>query len=75
MARPVFYQIVERSDGLFTVIVELSPDHRFSREGLKTLAEVESAVETLRHVAAICGAPLHHAPIPVVSPQRPWQDA
>lgn len=62
MSRRASYRITERPDGGFDVAVTLAGGGTHAREGLKTLAEVESALTLLRDLMAACGADLVEEP-------------
>lgn len=62
MARSVAYQIVQMPDGRFDIAVNLAGGRTYYREGLATRTDVELAVDLLRDLMAVCGAPLIEEP-------------
>lgn len=61
MPRPATYRIIERPDGRFDISVTLSGGGTHVREGLKTKADVDAALATLRDLMAACDVVLVEA--------------
>lgn len=61
MPRPVAYQIFDLPNGHFAVAATVGSNKTHVRTNLKTRAEVDAAIDELRHFMAAMGAPLIQA--------------
>ena len=62
MPRRASYRIIERPDGRFDIAVTLAGGGTHARDGLRTRAEVEAALDLLGGLMAACGAVLVEEP-------------
>lgn len=61
MPLTVTYEILDATDGRFSVVATMAPDRIYRRADVATLAEAEEWIEGLRVLMAACGAPVVRA--------------